>query len=162
MRQVMEQYAAAFIAVLTGLVVVFIMSGIRIGDRVGFSSVLGDVLRQEIVQTENVCGGMAFDLYKSIAAPVIVWNDIYAVEAEKRILPEACFVARNNEADVVSVQINKGWTEDGTPIELHLDEDGSFCINDIGIYWISAYAEDVQGYRRDVLLKCVVNKRGTK
>lgn len=162
MKQVMEQYAATLFVVMTGIVITLIFAGIQIQDAQGISNVLGNAIEKEAANLEPVFGGGAFDQYKNVAAPVIGVKNIYAIEAGKRIMSEECFVAMDYHDEILFVQVKEGWKEDGTPIELNLAEDGSFCVENAGLYWLSACAEDRQGYRREILVKCVVNERSKK
>lgn len=162
MKQVIEQYASTMIGVITGIVLILIITGIQIEDDKGVFSILGNAVKRKFVVQETTFSKTAFDQYKNVTAPTIKVQNAYAIEAGKRVLPKDCFVAIDGNENVLWVQVNAGWKEDGSPIELNLLEDGSFCIENAGVYWVSACAEDGLGYRREVLFKCIVNERSIR
>lgn len=158
MKQLLEQYSAALIAALTGLVLAVVFNGIQIEDTVGISDAFGEMLEQEIIEVPAEYGGKAFDTYNNRTKPVIIMQNAYAIEAGKWVSPEAFVTALDGNGKEIPAKILSSWDMDGNNVNLSIAEGGSFCFSNAGIYWVWANAEDVQGYERDVLFKCFVNE----
>ena len=158
MKQVMEQYASAVVAVLIATAIIAIIIGGSLGAEQALGPALGQVLGHS-VSGKNFSQNPEFDSYMSTAAPSISCKTTYVVANQKTLLAD-CWQAYSYNGKSLPVYLRKAWSESGAETDLGLSPDGtSICVPKPGVYWLQVYAVDEKQKETCIQMKLLVNER---
>ncbi len=155
MKQVMEQYTSAIVAVLVASVILLFLGGSgNVLSEAMQTLLMGDGYENCGVQT-----GQAFDAYKSVVYPQIHTKNKYALRAEQKANINDIYYALTGDEVWSPLLVEGCWGESGKEFAIVIDEEGYFTINEPGIYWMKLCAEGINDRDRLVLTCLFVNER---
>lgn len=160
MKNVMEQYAGAILAVVAALGIFSIFRTASFGDRQNIYGYLGTMMTDVVAREAlDVKSGDAFDEYMDYELPVFSPPARVSLKARVTTPISQIIEARDSQGNLLDIQIAGCWDEDfqETNQVMVLDET-KLKLLEWGVYWIEVCATDGYGYSRNALFKVYVNE----
>lgn len=159
MRQIMEQYGAAILAIGVALSMMYIFGQIRIENRQGLPAILGSFVENEVATLPiDVKTGKNFKV--CMATPVIEFETKNPyVTAGQKVKANDYIIARMDANDTIPVTVERILTESYQESDVWISSDKkSFRVTLPGIYWVYVYAVGENGKANKGLAKIIVKE----
>lgn len=154
MKQVIEQYGSACVAIFFAGVIFMLFCG----DESGLSNIIGKWMHKTDRNVFQETDGGAFDDFMKAQSPQIMLSHPYKVKTGEQIDLQTIFSAVATDQSLLPVAVLGCWKEDGTEVEDEVLDANQLFFDIPGIYWLDVYAVDKMGSDREVLLKLFVNE----
>lgn len=159
MKQVMEYYGGAIIAVIVAAAVIMVFWKIPYSGMEGVPEILGELVNgslEEERETEPSSG--AFTEYMSSSVPEIKVNSYSTCLTGCWNFIRVYLSARDENGKYYPVTLQKGWNVSDASVQMEVSSDGKrFFCKQPGEYWVSARVALPSGRTRTETLKIVAN-----
>lgn len=159
MKQVMEYYGGAIIAVIVAAAVLALFWKLPYEGATGVPEILGKVAGGTLTVSNETTQTSAFTEYMSSTVPEITVNLYTTCLTDTWNYIKTYFSAVAATGRRYPVQIESGWSVEDSSIKMTVSEDGnSFFCTYPGEYWVSVCTALPSGRTRTEIRKLVVNK----
>lgn len=158
MKQMLEQYASAVIAVfLTGILFMIVVHSVY-GNNLGISQVLGFILQDSIGEIAIVENGIMEDYVRGTAIELKEKN-VYLTVGKESLISDY-FEAKNSAGEIFPLWCEVVWNHDRRILDVEkIDQGKKICFDKEGAYWIQLATMDKNDNRHSWIVKVLVNER---
>ena len=147
MKQVIEQYASAIIAVFVAVILFSILNKNMF--------VLGNIMEYSLAETAY-CGNQAFDIYMEKGGPVIQLKEKIELGVNQKEKLTHYFKATDMNGKELPVYVNEIRDASGDLVVLScLNE---LCFSQAGVYWLEVYTIDENQKETSLFTNILVNE----
>ena len=158
MKQVLEQYGAALIAVLVALMLFRTIGGSGFFKGKGISEVLGMMVQYSIGDKSMVDQGALEELAQHSILEIEEKNVYFTVSQSRNI--SECFVAKNKQGQELSLCVKQVWDRNWVEVNTMNWKSGQdIQFSETGIFWMEICAQDANQKEHSWIVKVLVNER---
>ena len=159
MKQIIEYYGGAIIAVLLAGAILLVVGQVSYGEKRGIPAIVGRFLKDGIETSPQYSRDSSLEEYIGEASAQIDILDEYAWVAGRWNNIANYLEVKGEEGEYVSIRIEKGWKQDAQGELVTLSSDGfSAYFEEAGVYWMKLCITNAGERERQFLAQIFVNE----